>query len=63
MRIDGVKRLAENAIAFAERIDFPVAVSGDEHSDAIQSLGFAIKGLADIVKSQQLIIDTLCKDK
>lgn len=59
MKVDGVKRLAENAIVFAERIDFPVAVSGGEHSDALQSLGYAVKGLADIVKQQQLIIDGL----
>jgi len=59
MKVDGVKRLAENAIVFAERINFPVVVASGEHSDAIQSLGYAIKGLADIVKQQQLIIDNL----
>ncbi len=61
MKADGVKRLAENAIVFAERIDFPVMLGSPEHSDSIQSLGFAVKGLADIVKAQQLIIDKLTK--
>ena len=59
MKTDGVKRISENAIAFAERMDFPTMLGSPEHSDSIQSLAFAINGLADIVKEQQLIIDNL----
>ena len=59
MKIEGVKRLAENAIVFAERIDFPTMLGSPEHSDSIQSLAYAISGLAGIVKEQQLIIDSL----
>lgn len=62
MKTEGVKRLTENALKFAERLDFPIMIGSPEHSDSIQSLAFAVNGLADIVRAQQLIINRLIED-
>ena len=58
MKTEGVLRLTEIALAFAEDQKFPTMIGGDKHSDAIQAMCFAIKGLTEIVKTQQLLIDS-----